>query len=52
MRDVHPIGPESLVSLSPKIVRNGKQLILEDNGVNEGFARQNIMTNVGWLYTI
>ena len=51
-RDVAPIKPQSLASLPSMFVRNGCQLVLEEDSVHEGFARRNIVTNVGWLYTI
>lgn len=51
-RDVPPIPPECLASLPAEFVRNGCQLVLEAKGVSEHFAKRNIVTNVGWFYTI
>ncbi|PGH19380.1 hypothetical protein AJ80_04021 [Polytolypa hystricis UAMH7299] len=51
-RDVPPIPRESLVGLPPEFVRDGCKLVLQVKGVSEVFAKRNIVTNVGWLYTI
>lgn len=51
-RDVPPIPAECLASLPAEFVRDGRRLVLEEKGVSEPFAKRNIVTNVGWLYTI
>lgn len=50
--DVPPVPRESLIGLPPKFVRDGSRLVLEERGVSELFMKRNIVTNVGWLYTI
>lgn len=51
-KDVPPIPQECLAHLQSEFVRDGRQLVLEERGVSEVFAKRNIVTNVGWLYTI
>ena len=48
---VPAISPDILRRLPPKYVSDGK-LVLEAGGLSEVFASRNIVTNVGWLYTI
>lgn len=50
-RSVSSITPDLLVGL-PGAYVNGGKLVLEASGVNKVFAKRNIITNVGWLYTI
>lgn len=45
------LTPDILHGLPPGYVSDGK-LVLETGGLSEVFARRNIVTNVGWLYTI
>jgi hypothetical protein len=50
---VPPIGGDELVGLPAEYVSSDDgKLVLEPGGVNETFARRNIVTNVGWLYTV
>ncbi|KKZ62285.1 hypothetical protein EMCG_00454 [[Emmonsia] crescens] len=51
-KDVPPIFQASLDELPPEFVRNGCQLVLEEKGISDTFGKRNIVTNVGWLYTI
>lgn len=51
-RKALPIPRESLSDLPREFVRDGHLLVLEERGVNELFLKRNIVTNVGWLYTI
>ena len=46
-----PIEADTLRRLPPTVVRKGK-LVLEENGSSKVFAKRNIVTNVGWLYTV
>lgn len=48
---VPAISATDLKRLSPEYVDKAK-LVLENEGSNKIFARRNIITNVGWLYTI
>lgn len=48
---VPPIPDDVLKRLPPEHVSDGK-LILEAGGLSDLFASRNIVTNVGWLYTI
>jgi hypothetical protein len=50
-QNVPAIEPESLHNLPTNMVQNGS-LVLEGNGSSKVFARRNIITNVGWLYTV
>ncbi|KAK2813833.1 hypothetical protein FQN50_000234 [Emmonsiellopsis sp. PD_5] len=50
--DVAPIERERLEGLSGGFVRDGCRLVLEEKGVSETFGKRNVVTNVGWLYTI
>lgn len=49
---VPPIDPRWTVDLPADVVDAQGRLVLEEGGVNETFAKRNIVTNVGWLYTI
>ncbi|KAE8393824.1 HAD-like domain-containing protein [Aspergillus alliaceus] len=49
---VPAISPEDLDSFPPDYVSPDGRLVLEADGLNKVFARRNIVTNVGWLYTI
>ncbi|KKZ64149.1 hypothetical protein EMCG_01497 [[Emmonsia] crescens] len=51
-KDVPPISREDLLDLPRGFVNGEGKLVLEENGKSEIFARRNIVTNVGWLYTI
>ncbi|OAX78662.1 hypothetical protein ACJ72_07029 [Emergomyces africanus] len=51
-KDVPPIPRHSLAALPPEFVMDGHLLVLEDKGVSKRFRARNIVTNVGWLYTI
>lgn len=48
---VPALSADDLHRLPPEYVSDGK-LVLEAGGLHEGFASRNIVTNVGWLYTI
>ena len=50
-QNVLPIEADMLRNLPPTMVGKGN-LILEENGSSKVFAKRNIVTNVGWLYTI
>ncbi|KAE8381565.1 HAD-like domain-containing protein [Aspergillus bertholletiae] len=49
---VPAISPENLDLFPPEYVSDVSKLVLEADGLNKVFARRNIVTNVGWLYTI
>ncbi|KAK2808494.1 hypothetical protein FQN50_004703 [Emmonsiellopsis sp. PD_5] len=51
-KHVPPIPQQCLEGLPSKYVRDGSLLVLEEKGRSELFARRNIVTNDGWLYTI
>ncbi|KDE80669.1 hypothetical protein AO1008_07119 [Aspergillus oryzae 100-8] len=46
------ISPKDLDRFPPEYVSDDRKLVLEADGLNKVFARRNIVTNVGWLYTI
>lgn len=48
---VPAIEPYMFVDLPAEMVHDGK-LILEEDGYSPVFAKRNIVTNVGWLYTV
>ncbi|KAI9733950.1 MAG: hypothetical protein M1834_002606 [Cirrosporium novae-zelandiae] len=49
---VPPIDPKFLLGFPPALVDTKGRLVLEEGGLNKIFANRNIITNVGWLYTI
>lgn len=49
---VPPIMPEHLECLPLEFTSEEHQLVLEEKGCNKIFLKRNIVTNVGWLYTI
>ncbi|KAE8153083.1 hypothetical protein BDV25DRAFT_137153 [Aspergillus avenaceus] len=49
---VRPVSREDLDRFPPEYVSVVGELVLERDGSNKTFARRNIITNVGWLYTI
>lgn len=49
---VPPIPQELLADLPREFIRDGRLLVLEERGVSETFLKRNIVTNVGWHYTI
>ncbi|KAF3480023.1 uncharacterized protein GIQ15_06999 [Arthroderma uncinatum] len=49
---VPPIPPDSLAQLPQEFVNSKNQLVLEEKGCSKTFSKRNIVTNVGWLYTI
>ncbi|ESZ91175.1 DNA-binding protein [Sclerotinia borealis F-4128] len=51
-RSVPPIEPFMLQDLPSDMVSESGKLILEERGCDEGFAKRNIVTNVGWWYTV
>ncbi|PGH16866.1 hypothetical protein AJ79_01510 [Helicocarpus griseus UAMH5409] len=51
-KDVPPLSREDLLGLPWGYVNDEGKLVLEDDGKSEVFAGRNIVTNVGWLYTI
>ena len=51
-RNVPPIDPQWTIDLPSELVDASGRLVLEEGGLNEIFAKRNIVTNVGWLYTI
>ncbi|KAE8353787.1 hypothetical protein BDV28DRAFT_147724 [Aspergillus coremiiformis] len=51
-KSVPVISPETLAKFPPGYVTIDSKLVLEPDGLNKIFARRNIVTNVGWLYTI
>ncbi|WEW59076.1 hypothetical protein PRK78_004545 [Emydomyces testavorans] len=51
-KDVPAIEARWTVDLPADVVNAQGRLVLEEGGVNEIFAKRNIVTNVGWLYTI
>lgn len=52
-RRVPPIDRQLMRdSLPPSVLDQEGRLLLEKGGSNEVFAKRNIVTNVGWLYTI
>ncbi|RAH67335.1 uncharacterized protein BO66DRAFT_329463, partial [Aspergillus aculeatinus CBS 121060] len=52
-RKVAPIDKDLLRrSVPPEKLDTDGNLVLEENGLSPTFARRNIITNTGWLYTI
>jgi hypothetical protein len=52
-KKVAPIDKELLrLSVPPESLDMEGNLVLEANGKSPNFARRNIITNTGWLYTI
>jgi|SRR5438034_3574815 hypothetical protein len=51
-KDVPPIDPAQTVDLPSTMVDPQGKLILEDGGTSQVFAKRNIITDIGWLYTI
>ncbi|EER29682.1 hypothetical protein D8B26_003740 [Coccidioides posadasii str. Silveira] len=51
-KNVPPVDAQWTVGLPADVVDVAGRLVLEEGGVNETFAKRNIVTNVGWLYTI
>ena len=52
-KKVAPIDKDLLrLSVPPESLDKEGNLVLEANGKNPNFARRNIITNTGWLYTI
>lgn len=51
-KKVPPIEPWMVADLPPSMLDSEKRLVLEEGGSSEVFAKRNIVTNVGWLYTI
>ncbi|KAF7854179.1 hypothetical protein EAF04_010476 [Stromatinia cepivora] len=51
-QSVPPIEPGMLKNLPPELVNESGKLVLEERGCDEGFAKRNIITNVGWFYTV
>jgi hypothetical protein len=51
-RLVPPISRDDLVGLPTEYVSSDGKLVLEPGGRSETFAKRNIVTNVGWLYTL
>ncbi|KAK2807882.1 hypothetical protein FQN50_005273 [Emmonsiellopsis sp. PD_5] len=49
---VSPISQDDLMHTPPEFLNRAGQLVLEEKGESDVFARRNIVTNVGWLYTI
>jgi hypothetical protein len=49
---VQAISPEDVERFPLEYISAENQLVLEADGLNKVFARRNIVTNVGWLYTI
>ncbi|CAD6446757.1 5262317d-ab68-429d-b6cf-7f3398749a7a-CDS [Sclerotinia trifoliorum] len=49
---VPPIEPDMLKDLPPELVNERGKLVLEERGCNEVFSKRNIITNVGWFYTV
>lgn len=52
MNHVPPIEQQMLAGLPSKLVDSEGRLVLEQGGLNKVFVKRNIITNVGWLYTI
>lgn len=53
VKKVPPIDKELLSqSVPPDVLDTEGNLVLEEKGQNRNFARRNIITNTGWLYTI
>jgi len=51
-KDVPPIDPQLTVDLPSTMVDPQGKLILEHGGSSQVFAKRNIVTDIGWLYTI
>ncbi|KAF7596202.1 hypothetical protein BBP40_002734 [Aspergillus hancockii] len=49
---VPAITPQDMETFPPEYISDDHKLVLEEDGLNKVFARRNIVTNVGWLYTI
>lgn len=50
--NVPAIDKRMVADFPPVMLDPQKRLVLEKGGSNKVFARRNIITNVGWLYTI
>lgn len=51
-KNVPAIKEWMVADLPPTMLDSQKRLVLEKGGLNKVFAGRNIITNVGWLYTI
>lgn len=51
-QNVAAIEPSMLRDLPPAMVDQDGRLVLEKKGCSDEFAKRNVITNVGWLYTI
>jgi hypothetical protein len=51
-KDVLPVDQQMVADLPPTMLDPQGKLVLEKGGSSEIFAKRNIITNVGWLYTI
>ncbi|KAF7950859.1 uncharacterized protein EAE97_002411 [Botrytis byssoidea] len=51
-RSVPSIEPNLLRELPSEMVTESGKLVLEEHGCDENFEKRNIITNVGWFYTV
>ncbi|TGO25168.1 hypothetical protein BPAE_0086g00330 [Botrytis paeoniae] len=51
-RSVPPIEQDMLKELPSEMVTESGKLVLEKRGCDETFEKRNVITNVGWFYTV
>lgn len=51
-KNVPPVDRQMVADLPSAMWDSKGKLVLEEGGLSEIFAKRNIVTNVGWLYTI